>query len=151
MSEFVASLHPPLVAFPFVLTWVVLSLDIYELVKRDETYSKLSLYLLNFTAVITFIAYQSGHQASQVASQTFVVSDKDIGVHFLWAKIFLFVMIGALVLKWVAFVARFNRRLWQFLAFVFLSSALALVIYVGQLGGELVFEHGAGVRASLAK
>jgi uncharacterized membrane protein len=146
MSELVASLHPPLVSFPFVLTWVVLFLDIFAFVKRDQTYEKMSLYLLNFTTVVTFIAYQSGHQASQFASQTFSVSDQDIGVHFFWAKIFLFVILGALLFKWVAVSARFNQRVWQALSLLTISLAAALVLYVGQLGGDLVFQHGAGVR-----
>lgn len=149
MSEFFASLHPPLVSFPFVLTLVVLFLDLFEYFKRDDRFARVSLWLLNINAILTFIAYQSGHQASQFASQTFVVLDHVIGIHFFWAKIFLFVIIGAVLFKWAAVFARFNKSIWQTISLVTLVVAAGLIVYVGKLGGNLVFDHGAGVRAVL--
>jgi uncharacterized membrane protein len=145
MEELLADLHPPLVAFPLVLTWTVLIIELINLKLKSAEYSKLCLGLLVVAAALTFAAYQTGHQAGQLASRSFVVPEAEIGHHFLWAKIFLFTLIGALILKATYYFAKFNVQFWRVLYLIVLIVSAGLVTNVGRLGGDLVFEHGAGV------
>jgi len=145
MEELLAYLHPPIVAFPLVLTWTVLVLELVNLKKKSSEYSKICLGLLGGAVALAFVAYQTGHLASQFASQSFVVPEEEIGEHFLWAKIFLFTLIGALILKATSHFAKFNVQFWRGLYLAVLIVSASLVTNVGRLGGDLVFEHGAGV------
>lgn len=145
MEELFAKLHPPTVAFPFVLTWVVLVLEVVNFRMKSSEYSKMCLGLLGASVVLAFLAYQTGHQAGQLASRSFLVPEEEIGIHFLWAKIFLFTIIGAFILKLTAYFAKFNIKFWRALYLLVLIAATCLVTNVGRLGGKLVFDHGAGV------
>lgn len=151
MAEIFAALHPPLVSFPFVLFFIIFVSELILLKWPLPGFPKIIWATLGFTVIVSIIAYLSGHEASERVSQTFVVPDEVVGKHFLWAKIFLYSAVVTFLLKSVSMVARFYRALWQSLYLVVLLWTLACVTYAGLLGGELVFDHGAGVRAAPEK
>ncbi len=147
MAELIATLHPPLVSFPFVLLFLILVSELSLLKWPSDILSKVIWLILGVTVVISICAYLSGHEASERVSQTFVVADEAVGEHFLWAKIFLYAAVVTFLLKSVAMVAKFHKSVWQALYLFVLMVSFVLVVYAGFLGGRLVFDHGAGVRA----
>jgi uncharacterized membrane protein len=147
MSELFASLHPPLTSFPFVLLWVVVAFDLSEYLFKKDFY-KFSVLFSVVSLVAAFVAYQSGHQASQHASVSFQVADEIIGEHFLWAKISLFTLVTTVIFKVVGLFAKFNQNVFKLMAAALALATALIITWVGHLGGTLVFEHGAGVRAS---
>ncbi len=148
MSEFVALLHPPLTSFPFVLLWVVVALDVVGYFNKKDFY-RLSVIFAVAALVAAFVAYQSGHQASQHASITFAVADEVIGEHFLWAKIGLFVLVTMAIFKLVGLFAKFNKEIFRAIAGILAVVSAVIFSFVGHLGGKLVFEYGAGVKAKV--
>jgi len=148
MSEFFALLHPPLTSFPFVLLWIVVILDLVGYFTKRDLH-KLSVVFSAAALGAAFLAYQSGHQASQHASITFVVADEVIGEHFLWAKIGLFALVTTVIFKVVGQFAKFNKVIFKSIAGILAVASAVIFSFVGHLGGKLVFEHGAGVKAKV--
>lgn len=76
------------------------------------------------------------------------LAESALGVHHAVGR---FVLINAVLLgafAWIASVARRHQPLFRALYLLVLILQLAFVVWVGTLGGELVFSHRIGVRGS---
>lgn len=149
MFSFLAPLHPPLVAFPLVLIVITLFCELAFLVSAQIIFKQVAKGSLVAALVFAILAYITGHQASEVASRSFVVPDEVIGHHFLIAKISLIVLVPTVALKFISDSAKYSAALFLWLYRMFLIFTCALFIYTGWLGGQLVFKYGAGVFAPI--
>ena len=147
--EIFAELHPPLVSFPFVLLFVALVLELCILVRKHIVSQYLIFSFLIVALVLALVSYFSGHEASKLVNQTFQIDDSLVGRHFLFAKLSLFALVPTVIFKYISIAAEFNRSVFKAVYILFLLASLSLVVFTGKLGGELVFDHGAGVRATL--
>lgn len=143
------NLHPPLTAFPLALLLVVAILEIVLLFRpryRDHLQQALAVNLF-FAMVAVIAAFFSGYQASDAANQTFRIADDVISTHHSWGRLLLFAVIPCWALELLGRRARYYRPLFRVGYFLLLAICVALVVVTGYLGGQLVFEHGAGVSA----
>ena len=102
---------------------------------------------LLFAAGFTLLAFLSGYQAKEIASQTFQVSDDLILVHHYWGRALLFCVVPCLAFHF--FMQRSGNLVARYLYLLSLALITAIAIYAGYLGGELVFSHGAGVKVNI--
>lgn len=149
MSTFFSELHPALVSFPVALVSVTLFFDIAGLLLKRDIFREVAKYNLYFATVVAILAYLSGHQASEYVNQTFTVPDKKVGEHFIVAKVFLFLIITTFLIRYVSEIATHAKKFFLGLYVFLLVVSFATLLYAGNLGGKLVFDYGAGVKASL--
>ena len=145
----ITNLHPPLAAFPLALLVVVGLLEIVQLIRPRINFGLVIRVNLILAVVGTVAAFFSGYQASDLANQTFQVADDVIAEHHLWGRLLLFVIVPCATLQILATVAQHGRNWFRCAYYISLIAAIALVLRTGWLGGDLVFQHGAGVRAVL--
>jgi uncharacterized membrane protein len=140
------NLHPALASFPPVLILIAAALEIADRRGRFRTTIRLHLVLAVIFVTATFF---TGYGASETANQTFVVADSVIATHHSVGRLLLFLIFPCAALEVVAHRAVHGRRLFFAAYALTLAACVLLVVYTGYLGGQLVFEHGAGVRATL--
>lgn len=142
-------LHPPLTAFPVALLTLVVIFEGIALARPAPGWRHSIEVLLVLAVLAVAAAFFSGYQASDRANQTFTIADEVIAWHHVMGRALLFAIVPCAALRFVAARARFNRTGFYTAYGFALALCLGLVAYTGWLGGELVFEHGAGVRATL--
>jgi uncharacterized membrane protein len=98
--------------------------------------------------VSSIAAFLSGYQASSDLPDLSPALQDALGGHHAWGRMLLIVCIVMAALFWVSRVATHGRALWASLYYFSLSILIALVLWVGHLGGDLVFQHGMGVSAA---
>ena len=145
----IAALHPPLAAFPYVLLTVIVLVEIFLIWKPIPGAEKLVYLLLGFGVLATAATFFSGYPTSEQANQTFIVADEAISWHHNLGRLLLFMVVPCAALRWVSVIATQNTRAWSFVYRVMLVLCLGLAVTTGYFGGQLVFEHGAGVRAKI--
>ncbi|GEM_PF-1431918 len=150
VAEIFASLHPPLVAFPLVLIFVAITCEIWVvIVPNSNQVSVFSRVTLLAALLFATVAYFSGHEASEFMNKSFIVPDSAVGDHFFWARVSLFTLTPCVATKFISDAAKYNKKLFKWIFLLLLIASAALVSYTGWLGGSLVFDHGAGVRAEV--
>lgn len=140
------SLHPVLTAFPVsLLSIVCLSelLQVTGLVKNLGRVIQVNLFL---AAVFIGLAFFSGYQASELADQSFKISDDVIRVHHGWGRLLLFMIIPCVTFNFLYPIAKYGKGLFRAFYLLLLAGCYGATIYTGFLGGDLVFRHGAGVK-----
>lgn len=143
--------HPLLTSFPLVLLWLVLAAELWLLLVRPWPWAT-SMIRVHLVAAVfaTMAAFFSGYQASELANQTFRVPDSVISLHHAWGRALLFLVVVTAAAHEVALRAQFHRSAFRTLYRVLLIASVISVSITNYLGGTLVFEHGAAVRAEFA-
>lgn len=93
----------------------------------------------------TVAAFLSGYQASSALGDLPADVSSELGFHHAVGR---FLLIGAFLLAvfaWLAAVARRRQALFRLLYLSALAAQVSVNIWVGLLGGRLVFERGVGV------
>ena len=142
-------LHPILSSFPSVGFVIAFVLEIFRTVmpKRANSGSLVAMIGLGLAVAVlgTAGAYFSGTSAAESASQSFTVPDAVIAWHHTWGRMLLFAALPTMALFFIAERAQFYRSAFCWGFRVMLVVCVGLCVVTAHLGGELVFEHGAGV------
>lgn len=138
-------LHPMLVHFPIALLVAAFVFDLAGLVTRRPSFSSAALYTSVMGAVGAIAAYVSGNQAEEGAErlagiEAVLERHEDLGK--LLVAVALAVLAVRVVVHWRGWKERFGAQA--------LVTALSLVVVfvvgaTGFYGGQLVYDHGAGV------
>ena len=140
--------HPPLTGFPSALLVVALFAELASIVRRNDSYSQFGFQLVLVAVAIVPLTFFSGYWGAEAATKISQVSEEVIERHEGFAR---FLLLGLAVLLIVGLMARraeYGRKLFKSFYRLLLLGSVGLVIYVSYLGGNLVFEHGAGVKAA---
>lgn len=140
-------LHPPLSAFPFALLTVVVLLEIGRmlgLIKNGEGVVRVNLLIASLASIATFF---SGYYSGSQSSVTFKVDESALTSHIAAGRIVLLSLFPCLACYFITQMNPVNPKPFRVLYLLFLFVAYSAVLVSGYLGGELVFQHGAGVRA----
>ncbi len=140
--------HPPLSGMP--LAFVVL-LVVVECLKKLRRLAPL-LGAVQVVCVLsimlsTALAFLSGYQASSELGELSDPLALELGTHHALGRLLLCNSILLATFFWVARVAVRGAAVFKALYLIFLVSQIVLTLWVGGLGGDLVFEHGLGVQA----
>ena len=138
-------IHPALSAFPFALLTMVVSLEVYGLVRPEKRPHRTILINLAAAVLFTAGAFFSGYYARESASQAFSIPDEIISFHHTIGRLLLLLIGPCFGLALICEHGPVNPRLFRALYLAILLTCFLLVLYTGFLGGNLVFSHGAGV------
>lgn len=138
------NLHPIFSGFPLAF---FLLLILFELLALKRNWAKeASLVALTLTCLGVLLAFFSGYQGHEFANQTHKVPEETIVWHHNLGRILLFATVALCCLGWASAHAKFHRTIFRSVYIGILLICLGLTVYVGFLGGELVFKYGAGVK-----
>ncbi len=138
-------LHPMVVHFPIALLIVGFAFDIVSLFVRKEFFLKAGLYLLILGAAGAVAAFISGNLAGEGVAEGGSLQQA-IGRHEEAATLTLWILGAAVVVRLASIVFRkFESSLRWLGVILFLAGALS-VSRTAHLGGQLVYNHAAGVQ-----
>ena len=142
-----AELHPVLTHFPMALLTTAFLFQMVTLLWPKWMAATVPLWVLGLSVAITLFTVLSGEAASDVAVAGAGVSHEvadliacheQLGNITIWGSLILF---GG----WFWLRLKFgDSRLLGIVALVWLLFLMLVVIYSGNLGGSLVFDHGIG-------
>lgn len=142
-------LHPPLSGMPLAFVLLLASLESLRALPAVSRRITAVRPLLVFAVVAsTLFSFLSGYQASSDLGTLTSALEGELGTHHAVGR---FLLINALLLgtfAWIQSIARRAQAMWSVAYYAFLATQLALTLWVGSLGGDLVFHHGFGVKAA---
>jgi uncharacterized membrane protein len=140
-------LHPQIVHFPIALIFIlpILILVFAYLIRRNKLPANGWLIIIGLqlaTTISGYIALETGETDEKIVQK--VVSKKLIHAHEEKAEIFVGLTVLALVVSISAYFIQKHFQLYLQLGVFFLTITAAYLAYqTAQLGGELVYQHGA--------
>jgi len=141
------NLHPPLTAFPPALLVLCIIFELKYMLSKSKIERISALELIHYTTGFSILTYLSGYIGSEFADQTFAIDPALISFHEQVARVSLLLLITASILSLV--VKETKQKLARSAFQLFLLLSFGVILYTANLGGELVFKHGAGVSAPL--
>ncbi len=139
--------HPPLTAFPAVLLLAAVIGEFLAVLTKARSWRDFSARALLLSLVFSPLTFFSGYWGAENASQTFTINEELIANHEGYAKLFMLALFVTALLAMVSRRATLNVALFRGIYLTMLCVSTGLAVYVGFLGGSLVFLHGAGVSA----
>ncbi len=137
-------IHPAIVHFAIAIPVVIFLLEIYNLAAKRRTISAFSLFLLIVVAVALFGAYLTGSVDGKAAwdmlstdGQGDLKAHKLLGMYLVYASAFL------VVLKLLIMAIR--KTVGRILFILILGGFIAVTLFQGKEGGELVYKYGANI------
>jgi uncharacterized membrane protein len=142
------NLHPILTHFaPAAYVGAVL-LELARLKYKSSSKIEGALdILIAVMPLAVLMAFFSGYLGSDAANQTFSIPEGEISEHHAYGRLLLFLSFPCTALYFVQKVATNAKEGFAWAYRLFLLACFVLVIITGDLGGDLVFEYGAGVSA----
>jgi uncharacterized membrane protein len=135
-------MHPAIVHFAIAIPVVIFLLEIYNLAAKRRTISAFSLFLLIVVAVAMFGAYLTGSVDGK-ATWDILSSDgqADLKAHKLLGIYLVYASLGLVVLKLLMMAIR--KTVGRILFILILGGFIAVTLFQGKEGGELVYKYGA--------
>jgi len=137
-------IHPLSVHFAIALPIVVFIFQVISLVKKDKFISKITLILMFITALIMVVAWLTGAEAGKDVypflteeGQALLLQHRDLGVIL---GISFAILFGIKLLAY-----KRECRVMETVFTILLLIAISQNMTQGKMGGELVYENGAGV------
>jgi len=142
-------LHPPLSGMP--LAFIVM-LCFVELLQRvpaiARAHAALRTALVVAVVCSTAAAFLSGYQASSALPDLAREAEGHLAQHHAAGR---FMLVNAILLGtfcWVSRIAKRGQGVFAALYWGFLLAQLGMALWVGSMGGQLVFSHGLGVHGA---
>ncbi len=140
-------LHAMIVHFPIALLLVGFLSEIIGLFSTRFFFRQAALYLLILGTAGVIAAFFSGDAAGAGMEEGSM--GKALALHEQAAEVTLWLTIAAVTLR-VATTILNSGQIWiKITAFVLFTLSVAAVARTGYLGGQLVFQHAAGVELSI--
>ena len=139
--------HPALSGAPIgILLIILISEGLGLFSKTPESYRRVSYFAVVCLVILSPFTYFTGYFAASDASQSFTVSQELIAEHQSFAKLFLLSLVPLFMFS-VLRPKEVKLGTLNTLFYLFLLTSAAMVVLTSSHGGDLVFEHGAGVKA----
>ncbi|QQS37274.1 MAG: DUF2231 domain-containing protein [Ignavibacteriales bacterium] len=142
--EFLAEFHPKVIHFPIAFFLLYILLETIGTVFKKEFFSKAAHLLLFFGVLGALAAVLTGEQAYEAFEYWNKASEELVEAHENFATITLWYFTGLLVLRtFVTIKKKFSGSLKY--VFVLLAAVGGYFVFkTGDLGGQMVYKHGAG-------
>ncbi len=145
-------LHPPLSGFPLSCIVLLVVVEVFSILGRSSDRVEWARRFLVFAVLLaTTAAFLSGYQASSPLSEAPSPIQDALGLHHAVGRIMLINSILLAAFALVASRALHGKRVIQSLYHLTVVIQLGLALWVGSLGGSLVFDHAVGVRKPTAE
>ena len=144
--------HPALTGFPFVLLVILAVVEFFRLVLKRPGLDKTAEVLLLALAVTTPLTFFSGYLGASDSNRSYLVDPDIIERHRAVGRLLVISLVPTIL---TAYLRRsiLNKEITEPRAITafylfFLTASLSLAVWTGYRGGDLVFEHGAGVQVA---
>ena len=142
-----AHLHAMIIHFPIALLMVGFLSEIIALFYNRILFRKIAFYLLLLGAVGAISAYISGGYAAE-GIETGRLAEA-IEAHEEAALITLWLAIITAIYRAALLFFKYERSWTKWVGILLFAALVGSIIYTGDKGGELVYEHGAGLELKL--
>ena len=137
-------IHPAIVHFAIAIPVVILLLEIYNLAAKRRTISAFSLFLLIVVAVAMFGAYLTGSVDGKATWDMLSTDGQgDLKAHKLLGMYLVYASAALVVLKLLIMAIR--KTVGRVFFILILGGFIAVTLYQGKEGGELVYKYGANI------
>jgi uncharacterized membrane protein len=141
--------HPPLSGMPLAFATLLV---VAELMRLKQAW-RCKASVVRGAALVgcllaTLAAFFSGYQASDGLPDLEPPLAAALSTHHAWGRILLIDSVLLCTFAWISRIATHGKKMFEGIYYTVLLLFIAGVLYVGSLGGALVFEHGLGVTYS---
>lgn len=137
--------HPLIVHFPIVLTPLCLLLILFSILWKKELEGGALLAGI-LSALSAILALLSGEKAHEIVHQYFPqVPHSALDLHEEWGERSAYLLIGVSALWLILYFVKRLESLRRIVILFGFTAGLVFVILAGRYGGDLVYQHGAGV------
>ena len=146
IDELLRSLHPVCSGFPVAVLTLLVVNELLVFFKREQSGIRIRFFLVCSLAFGSSCAFLTGYEASSLAGD---LSEKVLALlsrHHATGRLLLINAFLISVFFWLSTFARYNQRLFHIAYYLTIFIQIGLTMYVGMLGGSLVFDCGVGVR-----
>jgi uncharacterized membrane protein len=136
-------LHPPASGLPLAAALLLCVAEISRFAPRVYPHLKAlrSIAVISCLIAVT-LAFITGYQASSRAQSLSSAAEQAMAIHHSWGKGLLVSSLLLATFFYLERVATHGKKLFAFLYYLFFIIQVAGTIWVGHLGGELVFGYG---------
>jgi uncharacterized membrane protein len=135
--------HPPLVMFAPTLGALCILFEVITLKYSKFVSKEIRFLILTLFLVACIASYYSGFYGADFATK---LSPDVLKTHQDYARFGLIILLAVYFLGAISLLSSFSNRIVQTAYQVLLCLVCGIIIYTSHLGGELVFEHGGGVK-----
>ena len=140
-------LHAMIIHFPIALLMTGFFSEVIALFIKKEFFSQAAFYLLILGALGATVAYLTGGYAGEGIEEGPLKNPMEL--HEEAATITLWLAIITALFRAVIFYFKYNRFWVKWLGIILFTALVGSVARTGYLGGQLVYNHGAGVQLAL--
>ncbi len=140
-------IHAMVIHFPIALILVGFLSEIIALISKKQFFKNTAFYLLLLGALGAIVAYASGSYAGD--GMTDGILQKPMELHEEAATITLWLAIITALFRVALYYFKYNRAWTKWVGLVLFAVLVGFVARTGYLGGQLVFQHGAGIELAL--
>jgi uncharacterized membrane protein len=140
-------LHAMLIHFPIALLLVAFFSEIISLVLKKEFFKNVAFYLLILGTLGTVAAYLTGNAAGEGIEEGPLKIPMEL--HEQAATITLWLAIITAVFQITLFFLKYKTTFTRSIGIILFTALIAAVSRTAYLGGQLVYNHGAGVQLEL--
>ncbi|MBD0777041.1 DUF2231 domain-containing protein [Maribacter sp. ANRC-HE7] len=140
-------IHAMVIHFPIALILVGFFSEIIALISKKQFFKDTSFYLLLLGALGAIVAYISGSYAGD--GMTDGILQKPMELHEEAATITLWLAIITALFRVSLYYFKFERTWSKWVGIILFTALVGSVARTGYLGGQLVFQHGAGIELAL--
>lgn len=140
-------LHAMVIHFPIALILVGFLSEILAFIGKKKFYKNAAFYLLLLGALGTIVAYISGSYAGD--GMTDGILQAPMELHEEAATLTLWLTIITALYRVALYYFKYNRIWTKWVGIILFASLSGSVARTGYLGGQLVFQHGAGIELAL--
>ncbi|MEF3191611.1 MAG: DUF2231 domain-containing protein [Campylobacterales bacterium] len=143
MGGLLGSLHPFFVHFAVALPIVAFVLDLGHRVRGSEVWARCAMIMMIAGALMVALAFFSGHFAEESVESFLSPAAKELfETHEVMGKVVMGLMLVLAVAR--LYLGTKEASYMRSLYLGALAIVIALILYQGKVGGELVYEHGVG-------
>ena len=141
--------HPQLVHFPIAFLLLSFIFDLVGAARNSDKWNQFGGFILLLAILSAFAALQSGESAEEMLKPMSDSLHEAVEKHEnLASTTFFFILVLGIFRGWLQLKGMFNSWLrWVYV--ILIGAGVFMILRVGNLGGKLVYQHGAGVNKNV--
>ena len=141
--------HPQLVHFPIAFLLLSFVFDLVGAVRNSDKWNQFGGFILLLAIISAFAALQSGESSKETLNPMTENLQEAVEEHEnLASTTFFFILVLGIFRGWLQLKGMFNSWLrWGYI--ILIGTGVFMILRVGNLGGKLVYQHGAGVNKNV--
>lgn len=140
-------IHAMVIHFPIALILIGFLSEIIALISKKHFFKNVAFYLLLLGALGAIVAYVSGSYAGD--GMVDGILQKPMELHEEAANLTLWLAIITALFRVLLYYFKYESTWSKWVGIILFAALVGSVARTGYLGGQLVFQHGAGIELAL--